>query len=308
MKLGPRAHRRLLVWGTCVTVIAGFTSLALWQVNTSRSQAEREALLDHRVSAGSLLIVGGGVVTPAIRAKFVELSGGPPQARIVIIPASEPGPGDHQRWLAPWLSFNPQSVEVLHAATRATADDQEFCRTLERATGVWLGGGNQALLAERYAETLVVQRLAELLARKGVIGGTSAGAAAMSQVMIVDGTGQPTEGQGLGLFREAIVDQHFLRRNRMWRLQQMLTAHSDLVGFGIDERTALLVQGADRRLTVIGDSYVVACLPALDAAPTRFEILKPGDQVTLQALRDDHLPYHPEIDWTEVNRRGEMAD
>jgi len=245
------------------------------------------------------MIVGGGAVTPDIRRRFVELAGGP-EARIVLIPGSSPGPEGKQELLSPWRSSGVASIVVLSAMNRAIADDPEFCKPLQQATGVWFGGGYQALLAERYVDTAVQSCLHELLARNGVVGGCSAGAALLSRVMIREGDTTPVEAQGLDLLSNAIIDQHFLARNRLWRLEQMLEAHPDLIGLGVDEATALVIELRPWKLSVVGESYVMACLPREPDRSPRIEILKPGDEVTLAQLREEHLAYHPTTNWHVV--------
>jgi cyanophycinase len=94
-----------------------------------------------------------------------------------------------------------------------------------------------------------------VLERGGVVGGTSAGAAAMSQVMIRFGrTATPSIGAGFGLLAGAVVDQHFSQRKRETRLLGVLKQHADLIGLGVDERTALIVSG--NKLRVVGDNVV----------------------------------------------------
>lgn len=248
-------------------------------------------LVDRRVPGGSLVMAGGGCVIAETRERFIELAGGP-KAKIVVIPAMDPPPGDEEKWLDPWRACGARSVELLNAKDRAMANDPAFCARLNEATGVWFSGGYQEILAERYVDTAAQKCLHDLLARNGVIGGCSAGAAIMSRVMIEEGEITPIEARGLDLISNAIVDQHFLRRNRLWRLQQMLETHPDLVGLGIDERTALIVEVRTWRMSVSGESYVVICVPPVGPHPSRIEILKSGDNITLPELRKDHLAYH----------------
>jgi cyanophycinase len=175
-------------------------------------------------------------------------------------------------------------VQLLHTRSREEANAPEFLRPLEEATGVWLAGGNQSRLAASYVDTEVERALKDLLERGGVIGGTSAGAAIMTRIMITGGRSLATQGRGFDLLPGSVVDQHFLKRNRLGRLLGLLAEHPRLVGFGIDEGTALVFQGD--RLSVLGDSYVVACMPASPEDETnRLEILKPGDQVLHSALQ-----------------------
>ena len=118
--------------------------------------------------------------------------------------------------------------------------------------------------------------------------------------MIRDGDPTPVEARGLDLLSNAIVDQHFLARNRLWRLEQMLEAHPNLIGLGIDEATALVIHLHTWEMRVVGLSYVVACVPRSPGQAPRIEILKPGDDVMLSQLREDHLPYRPATDLNVV--------
>jgi cyanophycinase len=254
-----------------------------------------DAPIDARVCGGSLMIVGGGAVTPEIRRKFVELAGGV-HARIVLIPGSDPGPEGAQRLLSPWRATGASSIVLINAKNRSMADDAQFCAPLKEATGVWFGGGDQSLLAERYVDTAVQKCLHDLLKRNGVVGGCSAGAALLSRVMIREGDTIPVEAKGLDLISDAIVDQHFLTRNRLWRLEQMVETHPGLIGLGVDEATALVIHLCDWRVSVVGESYVLACLPGSGPHPPRIEVLKAGDDVMLSELRHDHLAYHAPVE------------
>ena len=287
--------RRMIAGGILLVVATAIPVMGNHGAHSEASIQPHRNLADGRIPGGSLVIAGGGCVTSDVRERFVELAGGP-EARIVVIPASDPQPEDECQWLDPWRSLGVLSVEFCNARDRAMANDPAFCAPLQRATGVWFSGGYQELLAKRYVDTAVETCLHELLKRNGVIGGCSAGAAILSRVMIEEGEVKPVEARGLDLISNAIVDQHLLRRNRIWRLQQMLEAHPTLVGLGIDERTALVVEIRSWRLKVIGESYALVCVPASGSLPERIEVLKPGDDVLLSQLRKDHLAYHPPID------------
>ena len=235
---------------------------------------------------GALVIAGGGRLPDEVFGRFLELAGGK-GARIILIPtARSPASdvADPAEDLGPWTARGVASARLLHTRSRATADDPGFAVPIADATGVWIGGGVQSRLSEAYAGTEVERQLVALLERGGVIGGTSAGAAIMTRVMIVGGRLDPVEGRGFDLLPGAIVDQHFLKRDRIGRLARLLERHPNLVGFGIDEGTALVVDVRDRRAGVVGDSSVVACVPASGGRPARTEVLKPGDRVDLAAF------------------------
>lgn len=232
---------------------------------------------------GSLVIAGGGVLPPAIFEKFMELAGDS-KARLVIIPTASIYAGTHEiePKIDPWRHRNAASVHVLHTRSRDEANSEEFSQILDQATGVWFMGGNQNWITSVYAETRTEARLRALLQRGGVIGGTSAGAAIMSQVMITGGKYYPQLGEGLGFLQGVVVDQHFLKRQRETRLKSALTLRPGHVGVGIDEGTALVVQG--RRFDVVGESEVVVYLPENSRKPlkeTRISHGRSTDFVTL---------------------------
>jgi cyanophycinase len=143
-------------------------------------------------------------------------------------------------------------------------------------------------MADRYANTLVEKRLKELLARNGVIGGTSAGAAIMSEVMISSGRERPVISQGFGLIDTAIIDQHFVKRNRFRRLKSAVLQHPELIGFGIDEGAAIQYAVGTGRFDIVGSSCVVACVASDDSDQrhnVRVEFFNPGDEFDIIRLR-----------------------
>jgi len=236
---------------------------------------------------GALVIGGGGELPELVRDRFVELAGGP-QARIIVIPTAHrvaDGP-EASAALDPWMGKGASSVRLLHTRSQDMANDPAFVQPLTEATGVWLGGGSQKLLTDAYLGTEVERQLKLLLERGGVIGGSSAGAAVMTRVMITRGRMKADVEQGFDFLPGAVVDQHFLKRNRLSRLLSVLTDHPELVGLGIDEQTALVFHVRSRLLTVIGDSFVIACVPGSEDHPARLEVLKSGDKIDLATLKE----------------------
>jgi cyanophycinase len=146
---------------------------------------------------------------------------------------------------------------------------------------VWLAGGDQTLLIEAYQGTAVERELHRLLARGGVIGGTSAGAAVMSKVMIRGGNPLAEIGSGFGFLRGVIVDQHLSERDRLPRLQGAVDRHPGSLGLGIDEQTAVVVQGRVAR--VLGERQVHICFPGQSTA---VKVFRSGERIDLDALPD----------------------
>lgn len=231
---------------------------------------------------GSLVIVGGGTIPEEIIHRFLELGGGL-NARLVLITTASTIADSTEietRVLAYWHEQPLRSLDVLHTRSRQVADSPEFSRVLDEATAVWFIGGNQLNLTEVYQGTKTEERLHALVRRGGVIGGTSAGAAVMSRVMIGGNTPQgPYIATGFGFLPGTIVDQHFLKRHRQPRLFQALEAHPGLVGIGIDEGTALVVH--PDYVEVLGESEVELCLAGTKQRRQIAQRFKSGDRIDL---------------------------
>src|SRR5262245_45123264 len=203
---------------------------------------------------GAVMLHGGGRVTNDAFARFVELAGGK-QARIVLVPSAGYRRSDYdsrreftnalnQRFSA-WVRLpstgRVQSLEFLETDNADDANDAAFVRPLASATGVWFSGGDQSRLNYRYVgeyprKTRFQAALREVVARGGVVGGTSAGMAAMPEVMTLNENRRRATGplsavaaHGLGLFDGAIVEQHFDGRSgRLERFTGLLRDSTQL--------------------------------------------------------------------------------
>lgn len=200
-----------------------------------------------------LVIAGGGSLPDSIISKFRELAGERP--RLVVIPTASSTKPNEVAISQLWKERGFEQVEVLHTRDKSDANKEEFSEVLNQAEAVWFGGGSQTRIADAYCGTLVETRLFELLKRGGVIGGTSAGAAIQSKVMIASGRTEPQLKTGLGFLDECIIDQHFLARDRLRRSINAVKQQPQMIGIGIDEGTALVV--VDNDAEVIGRSYVL---------------------------------------------------
>ena len=240
-------------------------------------------------SPGTLFICGGGALPDRVVDEFVKAAGGE-KARIVVVPtASESADAvaaDAARTetlLKPWRDRKPAEVVLFHARTAAEADDVERLRSLREATGVWFGGGSQRRLAEAYVGTRFLREVQGVLARGGAVGGTSAGAAVMTDPMIAGDpiAGVPQRAKGFGLLPGSVVDQHFTARQREPRLAAAVALDPRLVGFGVDEGTALVARG--RELSVVGAAQVHVFVDPAGRDPLALR-LKEGDRDDLVAL------------------------
>ena len=263
--------------------------VAAWMMFTlfaSLSLADDKTSLPAKVSGieGTLVICGGGQLPEEVIGRFLEAAGGP-EARLVIVPTASDfaDRADRDWFLSPWRDRRAKSVTLLHTRSRDTANREDFVTPLREATGVWFTGGNQSKLSAAYVDTRFEQELHALLKRGGTIGGTSAGAAIMSRLMIARGRRQPEFGVGFDLLPDAVIDQHFLRRGRQPRLLAALESNPDHFGVGIDEGTALVVEGTT--MGVSGGSVVTVCLPPAAGRDAREMTLSSGDEADLLSLR-----------------------
>ncbi len=239
------------------------------------------------ITSGSLVICGGGQLPAQLIERFIELGGGP-QARVVIVSsASAYADTDIRARLSGWFDRLAEneiaSIDILHTRSRERADEDDFSKILDSATAVWFSGGNQNWLSQTYLNTRTEERFHGVMARGGVIGGTSAGAAIMSRCMIAGGKLEPMLSTGLGFLPGTIVDQHFHKRDRQDRLMRALQLRPGMVGIGIDEGTALIVRG--RSLEVIGESDVTLCLSPSPLRPGSVKQLAVGKRADIVALR-----------------------
>ncbi len=260
-------------------LVVVFSAAAVLQPSPSRAQYDPRAPEPIGKIRGSLVIHGGGAMPDAVRDRFVELAGGR-AARIAVIPTADARADDEdgERWLEPWRKCEVKSVALLHTRSRERANEHEFIEPLTEATAVWFSGGDQSRLEAAYVGTAVERAVNAVLERGGVVGGTSAGAAFLSRVMIDRGEVH----RGLDLLPGSVIDQHFIARNRQERLTRVLAEHPGLVGFGVDEGTAMIVRG--RSIEVLGESAVVVCLAKSATRPERIERLTPGKPADLIAL------------------------
>jgi cyanophycinase len=254
-----------------------------------KTQTEAMVRANNNDIAGALVIVGGGGFPDDIRKRFLELAGGK-NGRLVVVPTAS----EYQVRTKDFFSFRYwqtqglASVSLLHTLDPKEANEPSFVKPLKNATAVWLDGGDQTRLANAYHETAVERELRRLLAQGGVIGGTSAGASIMSDIMITGGNHpQPGVGKGFGLLPNVVIDQHFQNRNRQKRLLSVLASHPRCLGLGIDEQTAVVVRG--HTFTVLGKANVSVCLPPTEDDEGRVKLLKSGEADDLLKLNENVL-------------------
>lgn len=223
-------------------------------------------------SKGYLVIIGG-VHTQEISKKFIELAGGE-NARVIIIPNAGLNPVYNSE-------LHKKEFEELGAKadyllfTRERADTDSNLKKMEWANAVYFLGGDQSDLTRDMLGTKLLQKVYDIYNNGGVIGGSSAGAAVQSEIMITGNEllnkdssstfvsiqkGNIETAKGFGFLKSAIIDQHFLKRKRHNRLITLMCEHPNLLGIAIDESTAIVVN-PDDTFEVIGSNQVLVYDP-----------------------------------------------
>lgn len=241
---------------------------------------------------GYVIPIGGGeekIENPEILQQFVDLAGGS-DAVISVIPTASRLPDTGERYQEIFTGLGAGQTHSLPINERSEAKDPKYLETLEASTGIFITGGNQLRLSTILGGTPIAKAVRRLNAQGVHYAGTSAGAAIISQHMIIGGqTGVvPTEGgvnlaPGMGLSNTIVVDQHFNERNRLARLLSAVSYNPSLLGLGLDEDTAAFID-ADNVFTVVGSGAITVIDPA-DIDYSSMAEANPGDALTLLNLK-----------------------
>lgn len=215
---------------------------------------------------GRLVVIGGAedkLRDRLILRRFVELCGGP-LARIRVLSAASAEPeAAWETYRAVFDDLAVQDCAPIPVPDREAADSAEVRTQILEADGIFISGGDQRRLMDLIWETEAFRALHLAFHVRGCcLAGTSAGAAAMSRHMLVQGeaTRLPEKEAaeldiGLGFVAHAIVDQHFSERRRLGRLLSAMAQQPQMLGIGVDEDTALVIQRG-QGIEVIGQGAV----------------------------------------------------
>jgi len=245
---------------------------------------------------GALVIVGGGKVGSEILGRLFALAGGK-DAPLVVIPTA----GGQDEYAADWsgikmfTDFGVTNITVLHTRDRAVADSEAFVRPITTARAVWFVGGRQWRLVDAYAHTRMQREVERVLERGGVVAGSSAGASILSSYMvrgarennfIMMAAGYE---EGFGLIKGVAIDQHMLTRNRQDDLEEVVAKHQDVLGIGLDESTAIVVQGQEFEVVgaskiAIHDGRIVKGAQERNGGKMKYFFMGPGEKYDLTKL------------------------
>ncbi|MDA1306025.1 MAG: cyanophycinase [Acidobacteria bacterium] len=232
--------------------------LLLLSSQSSAQQAPQQAP-QYGPSTGTLVIVGGGSTAgTGIVERFIALAGGPDK-KFVIVPTAGGNRGgngdvrvyDEQQIIASWVARGLKNVVMLHTHDPKVADSEAFASVLRDADAVWFNGGRQWNIVDSYAGTLTYREFHNVLARGGVIGGSSAGATIQGEYLVRGDTSGPNvmmteetnHQKGFEFLRRTAIDQHINARNRWDDLIPVIAKFPNLLGIGLSEGTAIVVTG-----------------------------------------------------------------
>jgi len=249
--------------------------------------------------AGKLLIVGGALAANNSDVYQGFINALPSKnSRIAIFPvaSSKPwktatkfkqdlvrfGANENNIEIFPLAVIDDSSTKVDESNWKDNANNAALVDQLKDVDGFWFTGGDQMRIINTLSQdptkpSLLLELLHNKLKKGALIGGSSAGAAMMSDTMIAAGDsfsaltsdvsskyfGMETQEQGklylhhgLGFFPFGIVDQHFDRKARLGRLAKTLSMNSTKLGYAVDENTAMLVDIDKQTLAVLGAGTV----------------------------------------------------
>lgn len=288
MRVRPSARTRAVVALSAAAAISA--GCASNQNTTVPAQESRGAPTVGPVT-GSVVVVGGGAQGPEIFAKFIELAGGP-DALIVEVPTAGGDSVDMRNVGRGLRAAGARNVLGYHTTSKAVADADSFVAKIANARGVWFGGGRHFRLVNSYAGTKSEKAFNDVLARGGVVGGSSAGASILASYLV---RGAPSNDnrimnhpqylKGFSYLRNVAIDQHVVARERLADLHDSLTSRRpDLLGISEDEGTAWVVQGDLAEIIGRNKAFVYNGRDANDPGKP-FLTLHPGDRYNLATRR-----------------------
>ena len=260
-------------------------------------------------SAGPLIVIGGHEDKEGdrviLRAVAERLRGG----RLVLATiASHQPEGYLESYQKAFADLGVTDVVELYVNDRGETHDEEKLAVFDGAAGVFFSGGDQLRIASQIGDTPIEKRVRAIHEAGGLIAGTSAGASVMSETMLVGGTsseshriGDLNMAPGLGLIRNAIIDQHFAERGRIGRLLGAVAHNPRILGVGIDEDTAILVEG--ERFSVLGAGAVYV----VDAQDVTQSNITEARSASALSLHDVRLHVLASGDGFDLTRRAPLG-
>ncbi|HEY0079683.1 MAG TPA: cyanophycinase [Pyrinomonadaceae bacterium] len=246
---------------------------------------------------GKLVAIGGGEDKKnerEILKEFVRLARGAKARLVVMTVATDEAEEAGAEYREVFNRLGVDDVTVVDVSTREDAESEASMRALREATGIFFTGGDQLHITTLLGGTDMHKLLKERYEKGIVLGGTSAGAAMMSNSMFIRGDSEETPrfggmelGPGMDFIVGAVIDTHFSQRGRIGRLVTAVAHYPQDLGLGIDENTAMIVQGDE--FEVIGEGAVTV-VDAGDITYTNLPYVSDGDALGLYNIKLHILP------------------
>jgi len=234
-------------------------------MNVVKVEANGDRTMTWRKPKGKLIIIGGaekhedGLNVLEAVAKEMRRKRHPLLLITAALSSPGYGPGEYRKI---FRELGLDRIEVLEIPTREDAYIDANVAKVAEAGGIFFTGGDQLRITSQLGDTPIYQLITQRYADGCMIAGTSAGAAAMPDTMIIGGPGDESNqisslsmAPGLGLIKGVVIDSHFAERGRMGRLLGAVAQNPRNLGLGIDESTAIVVEDGER-FTVIGSGAV----------------------------------------------------
>jgi cyanophycinase len=200
----------------------------------------------------TLIIIGGKEDRTADKVILGEVARRVGAGKLVVSTVAMPTQPDgiFEEYEKAFRALGVKHIFKLEINNREEATRESKVRILDDAKGVFFTGGDQMKITSQVGDTPIFRRIQEIYDDGGVIAGTSAGAAVMSETMLVTGGDEDSHviggslkmAPGLGLISDVIIDQHFMERGRFGRLIGAVAQNPKNLGIGIDEQTAIVVE------------------------------------------------------------------
>jgi len=257
----------------------------------------------------TLIIIGGKEDRSADKVILGEVARRIGSGKLVVSTVAIPSDPDglFEEYEKAFRALGVKHLYKLEINDREEATSESKLRILDDATGVFFTGGDQMKITSQIGDTLIFRRLKEIYEEGGLIAGTSAGAAVMSETMLVTGGDEDSHviggslrmAPGLGLISDVIIDQHFMERGRLGRLLGAVAQNPKNLGIGIDEQTAIVVErgngfyvlGSGAVYVIDGSEVTYSNIAEEDLNKTlsiynvRMHMLSQGDRFDLMARR-----------------------
>src|SRR3954471_1666194 len=246
---------------------------------------------------GRLVVIGGGEDKEddcGILKEFLRLARGA-RAHIVVMTVATDKPDEvGGEYVEAFKRLGVDEIKVVDVSSREDTKDEKSLKLIGEATGIFFTGGDQLHITTLLGGTKMHALLHDRFEKGIVLGGTSAGAAMMSNSMFIRGKSDETPrfggtevGPGMDFLMGAIIDTHFSQRGRIGRLLTAVAQYPQEIGLGIDENTAMIIEGTE--FSVLGEGAVTV-VEAGDITYTNLPSISEDDALALYNVKLHILP------------------